>query len=244
MGSEMCIRDRNIDTLIHNEFGRSASDQLEEITGKPSEQVQSGVERAITEVLDGLSLLAREETGRQSIYEAARYCDDGLIDDPAIFFAAKEKHIAIADSNNALGALVGIAKRDSISQAVRNASTLSAEDADTVTGYVTPGVLAVMKRQMLNGAVLDNSDGIGQMLLGETTTASVGGAVASVDHSVPKTATRQTHTQTTHMASTGAAGTGTSGKSASGRSGSAVAATTHDEGSDQSWLFRWMLPAL
>ena len=46
----------NIDTLIHNEFGRSASDQLEEITGKPSEQVQSGVERAITEVLD-LSLI-------------------------------------------------------------------------------------------------------------------------------------------------------------------------------------------
>ena len=68
----------NIDTLVHNEFGRSASDQLEKIIGKPSGQVQSGVDRAITEVLDGFSVLAREEAGRQSIYEAARYCDDGL----------------------------------------------------------------------------------------------------------------------------------------------------------------------
>ena len=56
----------NIDTLVHNEFGRSASDQLERIIGKPSGQVQSGVDRAITEVLDGFSVLAREEAGRQS----------------------------------------------------------------------------------------------------------------------------------------------------------------------------------
>lgn len=239
----------NIDTLVHNEFGRSATDQLEKIIGKPSGQVQSGVERAITEVLDGFSVTAREESGRQSIYEAARYCDDGLIDDPAVFFGVKDERAAIADSNNALGGLVGIAKRDHIAEAVKSASGLSAADADTITGYVTPGVLGVMKRQMLNGAVLDNSDGIGQMLLGETTTASVGGAGASVDHSVPKTAPRQT--QTTHIDSSGGASAAARTSSAGTASGTSAASTAgsgaavaHKDGADLSWLFRWMLPAL
>jgi len=227
----------NIDTLVHNEFGRSATDQLEKIIGKPSGQVQSGVERAITEVLDGFSVMAREESGRQSIYEAARYCDDVLIDDPAVFFGVKDERTAIADSNNALGGLVGIARRGQITEAVKSASGLSAAEADTITGYVTPGVLGVMKRQMLNGAVLDNPDGIGQMLLGESTTATVGGAGASVDHSVPKTAPRQTHTQTTHASSSGSVSSGAA-------SGAAVAAAAHKDGADLSWLFRWMLPAL
>jgi len=235
----------NIDTLVHNEFGRSATDQLEKIIGKPREQVQSSVDRAITEVLDGFSLVAREEAGRQSLYEAARYCDDGLIDDPAVFFAAKDKRAVIAENNDALGTLVGTARRDSISAQVRSATGLSAEDADAVTGYVTPGILGVMKRQMLNGAVLDNSDGIGQMLLGEVTTASVGGAAASVDHSVPKTASRQTHTTPAHTTQPHTQAAHASHMSSgSSASGGAVAAASHDDGSDMSWLFRWMLPAL
>ena len=235
----------NIDTLVHNEFGRSATDQLEKIIGKPREQVQSSVDCAITEVLDGFSLVAREEAGRQSLYEAARYCDDGLIDDPAVFFAAKDKRAVIAENNDALGTLVGTARRDSISAQVRSATGLSAEDADAVTGYVTPGILGVMKRQMLNGAVLDNSDGIGQMLLGEVTTASVGGAAASVDHSVPKTASRQTHTTPAHTTQPHTQAAHASHMSSgSSASGGAVAAASHDDGSDMSWLFRWMLPAL
>ena len=184
----------NIDTLVHNEFSRSATDQLGKITGKPENQVRSGVDRAVTEILDNLSLMAREESGRQTIYEASRYSDDGLIDDPAIFFSGKDQRAAISASNNSLGALLGGNTRSNIVEAVRSSSALSAEDADTITGYVAPGVLGVMKRQMLNGAVLDNSDGIGQMLLGETVTATVGGAGASVDHSVPKNAPRRVST--------------------------------------------------
>ena len=211
----------NIDTLVHNEFGRSATDHLATQIGKPTAQVKSGVERAVTEVLDGFSLMARDESGRQSIYEATRYCDDGILDDPELFHREDEK-AAINESNSALGALLGAGNRDNISEAVRSASGLSADDADTITGYVTPGVLAVMKRQLLNGAVLDNSDGIGQMLLGETTVATPGGAIASVDHSVPKSAPRQTSTPVS----------------------GAAAAAVHSDGTDMSWLFRWMLPAL
>ncbi len=222
----------NIDTLVHNEFGRSASDQLEKLTGKSAGQVRSGVDRAITEVLDGFSIKAQDEAGRQALYEAARYCDDGLIDDPSIFFGAKDAQTALADSNNALGALLGSDKRDSIAAAVGSASGLNAAEAGMVTGYVTPGVLGVMKRQMLNGAVLDNSDGIGQMLLGEVVDASAGGAVASVDHSVPKSAPRQT--QTTSAANAASVGTGSA----------AMAAAALDNESDASWLFRWALPAL
>ena len=215
----------NIDTLVHNEFGRSATDHLATLIGKPTAQVKSGVERAVTEVLDGFSLMARDESGRQTIYEATRYCDDGLLDDPELFHRGDER-AAVNESNSALGTLLGAGNRDSISESVRSASGLSADDADTITGYVTPGVLAVMKRQLLNGAVLDNSDGIGQMLLGETTVATPGGAIESVDHSVPKSAPRQTNTP--------------GNPSASG----AAAATAHSEGADMSWLFRWMLPLL
>ncbi len=224
----------NIDTLVHNEFGRSAIDQLEKLTGKPTDQVRSGVDRAITEVLDGFSMKARDEAGRQSLYEAARYSDDGLIDEPALFFGGKDERTALADSNTALGKLLGDEKCAGIQAAIQNAAGLAADEASMVTGYVAPGVLGVMKRQMLNGAVLDNSDGIGQMLLGEVTTASVGGAAASIDHSVPKTAPRQTQSQASHSA----------GGVASGSSGaSAAAATVHEDNeSDMSWLFRWAMP--
>ena len=222
----------NIDTLVHNEFSGSAIDQLESLTGKPVGHIKAAVERAIAEILDGFSHKAREEAGRQSLYEAARYCDDGLIDDPGMFFGAKDKRTALADSNNALGVLIGDGKRADIVEAVRSASSLSSEDAEMVTGYVTPGVLGVMKRQMLNGAVLDNSDGIGQMLLGSVTTASAGGAAASVDHTVPKSAPRQT---TTVRAGSAAAAVA---------SGGAAAASVHDNESDHSWLFRWAMPFL
>ncbi len=219
----------NIDTLVHNEFSRSATDQLEKVIGKSPGQIKSGVDCAVTELLDGLSLMARDDAGRESIYEAARYCDDGLIDDSAIFFAGKDKETAISDSTNALSALVGTGKKESIIAAVEKASGLATQDAETITGYVAPGVLGVMKRQMLNGAVLDNPDGIGQMLLGETTTAVAGGAAAAVDHSVPKNAVRQTNTASKVTASGGA---------------SAAAAATHSDGADLSWLFRWALPFL
>ena len=149
-----------------------------------------------------------------------------------MFFGAKDKQTALADSNNALGALIGDGKRADIVEAVRSASSLSTEDAEMVTGYVTPGVLGVMKRQMLNGAVLDNSDGIGQMLLGSVTTARAGGAAASVDHTVPKSAPRQT---TTVRAGSAAAAVA---------SGGAAAASVQDNESDHSWLFRWAMPFL
>ena len=222
----------NLDNLVHNEFSGSAIDQLENLTGRPVGHIKAGVERAVAEILDGFSHKAREEAGRQSLYEAARYCDDGLIDDPDMFFGAKDKQTALADSNNALGALIGDGKRADIVEAVRSASSLSTEDAEMVTGYVTPGVLGVMKRQILNGAVLDNSDGIGQMLLGSVTTARAGGAAASVDHTVPKSAPRQT---TTVRAGSAAAAVA---------SGGAAAASVQDNESDHSWLFRWAMPFL
>ena len=238
----------NIDTLVHNEFSRSAADQLEKITGKPANQVKSGVDRAVTEILDNLSLMAREESGRQTIYEASRYCDDGLIDDPAIFFSGKDQQAAISDSNNALSGLLGGNTRSGITEAVRSTSGLTAQDADTITGYVAPGVLGVMKRQMLNGAVLDNSDGIGQMLLGEVVTAKVGGAGESVDHSVPKNAPR--HVSTTTNVNAGSTTSASQAASVSHSSGGSVsvgaggAAVAHGDGADLSWLFRWMLPVI
>ena len=238
----------NIDTLVHNEFSRSAADQLEKITGKPANQVKSGVDRAVTEILDNLSLMAREESGRQTIYEASRYCDDGLIDDPAIFFSGKDQQTAISDSNNALSGLLGSNTRSGITEAVRSTSGLTAQDADTITGYVAPGVLGVMKRQMLNGAVLDNSDGIGQMLLGEVVTAKVGGAGESVDHSVPKNAPR--HVSTTTNVNAGSTTSASQAASVSHSSGGSVsvgaggAAVAHGDGADLSWLFRWMLPVI
>jgi len=182
----------NIESLVHNDFGNSAVDQLSKMIDQPRSTIESGVNTAIAEVLDGFEYMSKDDDGRQTLYEAARYCDDGLLDEPAIFFAGRDDDFeALRDSNNALGGLVGIARRESISSQVSNVSGLSAANADAVTGYVTPGVLAVMKRQMLNGAVLDNPDGIGQMMLGERVQARTGGAIDSVDHSVPQTA-RQT----------------------------------------------------
>jgi len=217
----------NIESLIHNEFGRSAVNQLGNIIDQPQAAIESGVECAIAEVLDGFEYMSRDDDGRQTLYEAARYCDDGLLDDPAIFFAGRDdKFDALSDSNNTLGGLVGIARRESISSQVSNVSGLSAANADAVTGYVTPGVLAVMKRQMLNGAVLDNPDGIGQMMLGDRVEARAGGAIDSVDHDVPQTA-RQT-----------------TSRAVQGAGGATAAATTAASESDHSWLFRWAMPFL
>jgi len=61
-----------------------------------------------------------------------------LLDEPAIFFAGKDDKLeALGDSNNALGGLVGIARRESISSQVSKASGLNTANADAVTGYVT-----------------------------------------------------------------------------------------------------------
>lgn len=216
----------NIESLVRDEFGKSAVDQLGSLIDQPQATIESGVESAIAEVLDGFEYMSRDDDGRQTLYEAARYCDDGLLDEPAIFFAGKDDKLeALGDSNNALGGLVGIARRESISSQVSKASGLNTANADAVTGYVTPGVLAVMKRQMLNGAVLDNPDGIGQMMLGDRVQARTGGAIDSVDHDVPQTAR-----QTTSRAVQGAGG--------------ATAAASVASESDHSWLFRWALPVL
>ena len=114
----------NIDTLVSNEFSRSAADQLTKIIGKPASQVRSGVDTAVTEILDGFSLMARSEAGRQSIYDAARYSDDALIDDPAVFFSGKDQQSVLRDSNSALGSLLGSGRRDSIAEAVRTLSLI------------------------------------------------------------------------------------------------------------------------
>jgi len=215
---------RNIDTVVQKEFGATATKYLGTIIRQPAEQVSRAVEHAISEILDGLSIKARDEAGREAIYETARYNDDGLIDNPAYFFAGRDQLTATNDGNNTLALLLGIAKRDAIADSVKRKSGLSAADANAVTGFVAPGVLGVLKREMQRGDIPDSSTGISRMLSGDVTTSRNNERVNVTTSRAYNTT--QSATNNASVVSTSSANAGASAGAVSARTVTTDTATT------------------
>lgn len=210
------VMNMNLFNLVRDQFGSAAKDHLGGLLGRQPESLASSVDDSIGAVLDGFSTVAGDAGGREVLYEAVRYCDDAVVENPAKLFENRESRDVFVEGNNRLAGLVGVAKKDQMVEGLKSSAGLSQADAENMLGYVAPGVLGVLKRQIEQGAVLDNPDGIGQMFLGSgdpNSTVPAGHHVSG----------------------------GTGAQSAGG--GHAAAAVASEE-SDTSWLFRYVLPFL
>jgi chromosome segregation ATPase len=204
----------NLFEMVRDQHGAAATNFLGELLQKQPEQLRGEVDSSIGTVLDGFSTVAKDQGGRELLYEAIRYCDDSVVEDPAVMFRDRDSREVFTEANNRLASLVGISNKNQMVETLQARANLPQADAENMLGYIAPGVMGVLKRQIGKGEVLDNPDGIGQMFLGE-------GDIAAVD-----TTRRSAH-----------AGGGHTGASA-------AAAVAHDEGGDHSWIFRYALPAL
>ncbi len=184
----------NLFELVRDQHGAAATSFLGELLQQQPDQLRGNVDSSIGTVLDGFSTVAGDHGGRELLYEAIRYCDDTVVEDPAVMFRDRDSRDVFTESNNRLASLVGISNKKQMIETLQSRTNLEASDAENLLGYITPGVMGVLKRQIGKGDVLDNPDGIGQMFLGEgdinavdttkrkTTSQSGTAAAAAVAH--------------------------------------------------------------
>jgi chemotaxis protein MotB len=157
----------NLFELVSKQHGAAATRFLGEVLQQNPDQLRGSVDSSINTVLDGFSSVAGSQGGRELLYEAVRYSDDAMVEDPAAAFRDRDSRDVFTEANNRLTGLVGISNKDQMVASLRSRTDLSEADAENMLGYVAPGVLGVLKRQISRGDVLDNPDGIGQLFLGE-----------------------------------------------------------------------------
>ena len=206
----------NLHKLVRDQFGPPARDHLGSLLGQSADSLRSGIDDSIGAVLDGLSTVAQDGVGRQKLYDAVRYCDETVVEKPAVLFQDRENYgEVLREGGNHLAGLVGTTEKQAMIDRLKSGSNVQGTDAENLLGYVTPGVLAVLKKQIEKGVVLDNPDGIGQLFLGEGDIKNVPAAQRSSGHNTG-------HSQTTD----------------------GYGAAAMNEGSDNSWIFRYALPAV
>ncbi len=157
----------NLFEIVRDQHAPAATAFLGELLGQKPELLRGGVDSAIGTVLDGFASVAKDHSGREVLYEAIRYSDEELVKDPAAMFRDRDSRDVFVEAGNRLTGLVGISNKEQMVATLQSRAELSGTDAENMLGYVTPGVMGVLKGQISKGEVLDNPDGIGQMFLGE-----------------------------------------------------------------------------
>jgi len=167
--------------LLRDQFGGGASRVISEILGRSPEQSRPIVDHSTEVVLDSFADISRDSTARERLYKAVRDSDDRVIDDPGVILRGSDRQAALVEGRNQLVNIVGIAEGKRVAEKLQAKSGLSAVEADDVLGYLTPGVLGAMKKQISSGAVTNTASGIAQLVgSGQSgSTVSTTGATAS-----------------------------------------------------------------
>ena len=114
------------------QFGSAAKDHLGGLLGRQPESLASSVDDSIGVVLDGFSTVAGDAGGREVLYEAVRYCDDAVVENPAKLFENRESRDVFVEANNRLAGLVGVAKKDKMVEGLKSSAGLSQADAENI----------------------------------------------------------------------------------------------------------------
>jgi len=136
----------NLFDLVRRQHGSVATNYLGGLLGKSPEQLQPSIDSAYDTVLDGFSYVAKKQSGREALYDAIVRTDDNLVDNPGAIFQDRDARTVFTEANDRLNGIVGSNTRKHMVDSLRSASDLSESDAENMLGYVTPGVLGVMKR--------------------------------------------------------------------------------------------------
>jgi len=156
-----------IETTIRGQLVDKAASHLSGLLGQSVDRLTPCIDSSIGAVLHSFRVAAGEEIGRETLYEAVRYCDDTYLEQPSSLFEGRSVQDVFVDGNIRLASLVGIANQQGMIKSVAAESNVSEEDAENTIGYMVPGILGVIKREIARGEVLDTPDGIGQIFLGE-----------------------------------------------------------------------------
>lgn len=208
------VRKITLHKLVRDQFEPVAFDCLNDLPGRKFDGLRPAIDYSAGVVLENFASFADDADGRQTLYEAVRYCDESIVSKPAEMFQEKDSRDVFVSLGNKLTGLVGAVKQQAMVDDLKANSSLTGADAVDLLGFVSSGVLGVLKGQIENGTVLDNPDGIGQLFLGE-------GDINNVPEAQRASGYDAGQFQTT---------------------GYGVASMS--EGSDGSWFFRYALPGL
>ena len=138
----------NLINLVRDQFGNTAKTHLGSLLGQNPDNLASGIDDSIGAVLDGFSNVARDADGREVLYEAVRYCDESVVDNPAVMFENRDAREVFTESHQRLAGLVGTDTKDNMVREIQSSSDLSQTDAENMLGYVTPGATSCSSRSL------------------------------------------------------------------------------------------------
>ena len=194
----------NIYEFLHEKFSGVASPGLGEVLNRSTSESGAITSKSIDAVLDSFSGLTDDANARERLYAAVIQSDERAVDDPGVVLRGRDRQAVLADSNNKLANIVGIANKNRIAENLRTSTGLSATESDEVLGYIVPGVLGGMKKQISAGVVANSSVGLTHLFRG----GKSGGAVANANTGASGTLATNTGAANTGAANTGRANTG------------------------------------
>ncbi len=218
----------NIYELLREKFSGAASRGLSEILGRSSSEVGPITDKSIETVLDSFSSLSNDASARERLFEAVTQSDERAMEDPGVILRGRDRQSVLVDGNNKLANIVGIANKNRMTEKLRLAAGLSSTEAEDVLGYIAPGVLGGMKKQISAGVVANSSVGLTQLLGKSNTGAAVVTANADTVKGGQVPANSAAYANTSHAHPTAQ----TAGNATTAASG------------DVSWIRRFALPFL
>ena len=152
------------DELLSGNFASAASRGLSEILGRGVDEVRPLTDKSVDIVLDHFAEHADDSGARERLYEAVKNSDERVADDPNINLRGRDRQATLVAGNNKLTDIVGSAGKNRMAEKLRATSGLSKKEAEDVLGYVSPGVLGVLKKHISSGAVANSAAGLSGLL--------------------------------------------------------------------------------
>ena len=141
----------NIMDLVKDQLTDQVMGQIGGLLGEEPEVTQSAMGGAIPAILSGLGGIAGNERGAESLFNAVKDQDDGLLDNLGDMLTGDNSGSMIEMGTKILGGLMGNNGLGSLIGALAGFSGMGKKSSSSLIGLLAPIVLGIVKRKIFGG---------------------------------------------------------------------------------------------
>ncbi len=156
----------NIMDMVKDHIGDQVTSQVGTLLGDQGSHASAGISAAVPALLQGVTARATAPGGAESLFNAVKDQDDGLLDNMGSMLSGTNASKLMESGSGLLSGLMGNGALGTLGTVVSSVSGLSKGNTSSLLGLLGPIIFGVLKRKVMGDGM--GASGLVDMLKGQS----------------------------------------------------------------------------
>ena len=156
----------NIMDMVKDHIGDQVTSQIGNLLGDQGSHASAGISAAVPALLQGVTARATAPGGAESLFNAVKDQDDGLLDNMGSMLSGTSASKLMESGSGMLSGLMGNGALGTLGTVISSVSGLSKGNTSSLLGLLGPIIFGVLKRKVMGDGM--GASGLVDMLKGQS----------------------------------------------------------------------------